>query len=272
MRKIETIIKITEDSGVVIQEKFKVSEFYIAKEIYSHKLNILMRILASRGEETTPQMSFKLDDESNREEEEEQEITQTQKEQCETCHFILNNECELCGELPEQTKEASCTYFMQFLAAAKNNQDFLDITELLAAQIAKQEKVMAKSRLVFADEMYTKTIKARKCFIGSLNEQIRGLQEAVELTFDTEVNLYLYDEKFLSETLMPLHSVEIDRYIQQQISEQTRLVCDMQSRLIGLKKAIQSYAVKVVAEGVIKKENNEAELPQPAKKRSYKKS
>lgn len=76
--------------------------------------------------------------------------------------------------------------------------------------------------LIIAKGIFVETIKARDCFVQSLNEELRGMQETVELTYDTDVERYLYDEKFLESIIITRKGDEIQKRLDGLSLEQLR--------------------------------------------------
>lgn len=76
--------------------------------------------------------------------------------------------------------------------------------------------------LIIAKGIFVETIKARDCFVQSLNEELRGMQETVELTYDTDVERYLYDENFLKSVIITRKGDEIQKRLDGLSLEQLR--------------------------------------------------
>lgn len=265
--KIKTIIEI-EDGSTQIKEKYEVAEYELAKELFPPMINKCMRMMAEGSRQIAgkqQEINFETYQKENTE-------IILQKERCLNCQFVSVDGCKLRGELPDQEADASCIYFLE--SFVESHEDVEKLTDMLKAQIIEKEKLMEKSKFEIAKESYVKTVKARECFYGGLNEEFRGLQEAVGLTFDTEVQLYLYDENFFRDTLLPLKDAEVSRHIETLISEQNRVIIDLQSKIIGLKKTLEAEKPKQLEEGIIKKEQPEETINpelKPEKKRNSKK-
>lgn len=266
--KIKTIIEI-EDGSTQIKEKYEVAEYELAKELFPPMINKCMRMMAEGSRQIAgkqQEINFETYQKENTE-------IILQKERCLNCQFISKDGCKLRGELPDQEVDASCIYFLE--SFVESHEDVEKLTDMLKAQIAEKEKLMEKSKFDIAKELYVKIVKARECFYGGLNEEFRGLQEAVGLAFDTDVQLYLYDENFFRDTLLPLKDAEVTKHIEQLISEQNRIISDLQLKIITLKNSLEAEKPKQIEEGVVKTEVQTEEKteqqPAPAKKKNSKK-
>jgi len=275
MAKIKTTIKI-EDEDTIIQESFEVPEYEMAKQVYPQKLNICMRMLAARNRKATSQLELSLDDEI---ELEEKRISQ--QEMCISCQFEEANSCKLRGELPDQTQEASCIYYVELFTEGEKHEDLGKLEDMLKAQIQKKNEIMDTPRFKFVKKLCVTTQKARECFVESLNEELRGILETIDLIFDTEINCYLYDERFLKEVLVSRKMDETDEYINNSISIQDHIIQELFSKIKDIEKAEKKNSKGEIykkepeeRQQIINTEGKEKELEIliPAKKRNNKKA
>lgn len=221
-----------------LKEKYDVSDPETARELFNFSLNKCLRMMAEGNRDLkSKQQEIKF---------ETLESEESVENICQDCVIGCNAEnWQGCGDLIKKNEN-------RIIEDPEIAKEILDLRK-------KIEELHEKSTIDFATELYTTEIKARKVFIPTLNEDLRGMEETIELIFDAECQAYLYDEKFLQNVIMKKYDDELEGYI----AELQRIKKEKHEQL--RRKLSESAEESAEAEAV----TESAEI-KPAKKRSKK--
>jgi Fe-S cluster biosynthesis and repair protein YggX len=213
MSKIIVNIEINEDS-TKIKESYEVTEYQLAKELFSPVLSKCMRMITEGKRDLAgPQQELPL--------------SQTQIAIEESGDFICQKCLINCPDIYADQK-TNCAYYIEKV----DHEITQEIIELIS-QFRDKINTKEGTTLIFAKKLYVTEIKAREVFIQTLNENLRGMEETIDLIFDTDCQAYLYDEKFLENVLMKKYEDELEGYIREEQEENEKKILEQKKIIIA---------------------------------------